>query len=72
LLFGNKISYILDVPNMLHEIIIIINESSSEYKEMIFMKFLVHYHWVGTFYLHVIEIKKNNMVIDINHKATLG
>ncbi len=57
---------------MLHEKIIIINESSSEYKEMIFMKFLVDYHWVGTIYLHVIEIKKDNMVIDISHKATLG
>jgi hypothetical protein len=71
LLFGNKISYILDVPNVLHERIII-NESSSEYKEVIFMKFLVHYHWVGTIYLHVIEIKKDNMVIDISHKVTLG
>ncbi len=57
---------------MLHERIIIINESSSEYKEVIFMKILVHYHWVGIIYLHVIEIKKDNMVIDINHKATLG
>jgi len=37
LLFGNKISYILDVPNTLHERIIIINESSSEYKERIFV-----------------------------------
>jgi hypothetical protein len=37
LLFGNKISYILDVPNMLHERIIIINEGSSKYKERIFM-----------------------------------
>jgi hypothetical protein len=52
LLFGNKISYIKDVPNILHEIIIIINESSLEYKERIFMKFLVHYRWVGTIYLH--------------------
>jgi hypothetical protein len=72
LLFGNKISYILDVPNVLHERIIIVNESSLEYKEVIFMKFLVHYHWVGTICLHVIEIKKDNMVIDISHKATLG
>jgi hypothetical protein len=36
------------------------------------MKFLVHYHWVGTIYLHVVENKKDNMVIDISHKATLG
>ncbi len=57
---------------MLHERIIIINESSLEYKEIIFMKFLVHYHWVGTIYLHVIENKKDNMVVDISHKATLG
>jgi hypothetical protein len=72
LLFRNKISYILDVPNTLHERIIIKNESSLEYKEMIFVKFLIHYHWVGTIYLHVIEIKKDNMVIDISHKVTLG
>jgi hypothetical protein len=39
---------------------------------MIFVKFLIHYHWVGTIYLHVIEIKKDNMVIDISHKVTLG
>jgi len=37
LLFGNKISYILDVPNMLHERMIIINEGSLEYKESIFV-----------------------------------
>jgi hypothetical protein len=41
---------------MLHERIIIKNESSSKYKEMIVMKLLVHYHWVGTIYLHVKEI----------------
>ncbi len=57
---------------MLHERIIIINESSSEYKEMILAKVLVHYHWVGTIYLYVIKIKKDNMVIDISHKVTLG
>jgi hypothetical protein len=62
----------LDVPNMLHERIIIVNESSLKHKEIIFMKFLVHYHWVGTIYLHVIESKKDNMVVDISHKATLG
>ncbi len=57
---------------MLHERIIIINESSLEYEEIIFMKFLVHYHRVGTIYLHVIESKKDNMVVDISHNATLG
>jgi len=57
---------------MLHERIIIINESSSEYKEIIFMKSLVHYHWVGTIYLHVIESKKDNMIVDISHNAILG
>jgi len=50
----NKISDVLDVPNMVHERIIIINESSSKYKERIFTKFLVHCQWVGTIYLHVI------------------
>jgi hypothetical protein len=62
----------LDVPNMLHERIIIKNESSLEYEEIIFMKYLVHYHSVGTIYLHVIESKKDNMVVDISHNATLG
>jgi hypothetical protein len=28
------------------------NESSSKYKERIFMKILAHYHWVGTIYLY--------------------
>ncbi len=36
------------------------------------MKFLVPYHWVGTIYLHVIEIENDNMVIDISYKVTLG
>ncbi len=57
---------------MLHERIIIKNESSLEYEEIIFMKYLVHYHSVGTIYLHVIESKKDNMVVDISHNATLG
>jgi hypothetical protein len=29
-----------------------LNESSSKYNGRIFMKFLTHYHWVGTIYLH--------------------
>ncbi len=71
MLFRNKIFYIKDVPNILHEIIIIINESSLEYKERIFMKFFntLSLGWHNLFTWHI--SKKNNMVVDITHKATL-
>jgi hypothetical protein len=72
LLFGNKISYIHNLPNILHEIIIIIIKwkfirIQGKDIHVNFSTLLLGWHNLFTWHIS----KKNSIVVDISHKATL-